>query len=854
MRNAMTLRADRRITFLGIVRRARWLALVAVVVAGLGPAQPGAASETSVANARAPVIIEVRPGTVRDIVTMTPVQRARVAIRIAREAGASIESADGRIAALAVKGVPVTSVGLNRRQLRAIEAELSDGGNAPTRDELAERYDRHMSSILARALRELNRRHRDAQVTVYGLPAERTEGAPAAVRSANQRFRRVIDRSSVLLPGRQFLLLGKDAAQMESIRSGMPETLKSAEGRPVLFRANGQWRSLGGEAEGRRDDAHASAGHGGTETLVEYARQNRGEEGAGGPGDNQDGTFGGGGRDGGLGGGGGDDDPTGPEALLADVEIRRENGRIEMRDAETGQILLDPRALPLHVQGESDAVVPLVQVDSTYGGFDLVYQFYNTSNHPRPLGILSLGIFTLGENIITHDFRLDGAPVTADFNGPVQYGGATIYPEKIYSPVGVIRNDDYAIGISLHYPVLEYKHDVEWFLWSPTNGSNDQGEGGRGWAFKWKLSNMGTERDGAELQYPAMLQPGEAREYRVSVRVTKDSDDWLRTLLPYRDYFYELYGPVTYERDPNPVAHVVVAGEWNLDEDNYFGLQGPNMRPDIHGWRPWADRLRGLYGTWKRAVLWKPTGVYQNHDEVSNPYLFTSNWMTEGHNMGDAVEQLSTVPTTNFELGLWWGRAALVTPHWNPSPEDLEGMDPENPDHVARGFTELDLAVESGATMVGLDDYMHSRSPIWKLYPWLKMMQQRHPHVRFVAETRQPDFMHRIAPTFLRATNRFFEGETDRRDDVFNVSTPMYLADFLLPGHEIWGHLSGEDLEPWLGHYPSPEEMRREVNRIAAMGYVPVIDLEFPPDESSVAAESWLETIPEDLLLDVPDF
>jgi len=128
MRNAMTLRADRRITFLGIVRRARWLALVAVVVAGLGPAQPGAASETSVANARAPVIIEVRPGTVRDIVTMTPVQRARVAIRIAREAGASIESADGRIAALAVKGVPVTSVGLNRRQLRAIEAELSERG------------------------------------------------------------------------------------------------------------------------------------------------------------------------------------------------------------------------------------------------------------------------------------------------------------------------------------------------------------------------------------------------------------------------------------------------------------------------------------------------------------------------------------------------------------------------------------------------------------------------------------------------------------------------------------------------------------------------------------------------------
>jgi len=715
--------------------------------------------------------------------------RGRERDELAAELAAALTDAAGtaRVVAARMRGVPLSSNELTGRQLNQIRDALGRGRRRPTESEAEAAYDFAVASLLERILR---RAGNSGEFAVYGLPVEPLDASRRAIREVNARFASVMDRLDVVVSAASFTV-GDGEDEWSVARSGLSEALRLRGERRVMFRSNGNWR----------------------EAFV-----------------------------------------PDPELRLADVNVAWVNNRIEVRDAETDEVILSPRAQPLHVVGDSGAIVPVISMQPVHGGFDLLYRFTNDSAEARPLGIISVGIFTLGEEIVANNFRRDGADVRCDFSREPDFVGPMTYPQMTYSPVGVIRNDRYAIGISLHYPILEYKHDVNWRLWSPTNGSNGTGEGGRGWAMWFKLSNMGTERQGTGLRYSAMLEPGSQREYRVCVRVADHPDDWMRTLLPYREYFHELYGPVQYERDDRPVALVAAAGEWEITEDNRYGFLPQHGRPDRDGFGPFAAKMRSLRRDWDRIMIWKPSGVYQNHDDVGLPYQFTTNWLTgdeDGHAMGDAIEQLSTVPGPDFHMGLWWGHAAVVMTEWNPQPEHIEPFDPDNPDHRQRALAEIDLAAAAGATMVGLDNYMHVNTPQWKLYDWLRVMQERHPQIRFIGETRQPDFMHQIAPTFIRATRKDLDEPVDRLEDTYQITAPTYLADFLMPGHEIWALISSEDLSWYYGRDPSDDELRYEVHRLAAMGYNSVVSFTIVPDRRSNAAESWLTSVPADLRLEV---
>src|SRR2546427_560161 len=80
-------------------------------------------------------------------------------------------------------------------------------------------------------------------------------------------------------------------------------------------------------------------------------------------------------------------------------------------------------------------------------------------------GMIDLGIMNLGRNIESFNFRNTGFPVAADTSTYINQ--AWIYPNDLYSPVAVVRNQSLAFGVSIQYPVLEYKHDVRVCLDSP---------------------------------------------------------------------------------------------------------------------------------------------------------------------------------------------------------------------------------------------------------------------------------------------------------------------------------------------------------------------------------------------------
>ena len=163
-------------------------------------------------------------------------------------------------------------------------------------------------------------------------------------------------------------------------------------------------------------------------------------------------------------------------------------------------------------------------------------------------------------------------------------------------------NDEHAVGVSLLYPVLEYKHDVLITV-NKAGGVFKGPKESRGWYVAFNLSNSPGAKAHTTLSNPATLQPGQTRSYTVAVRAIKRSppkrnqsptgpQDWLETLVPYRDHFQKLYGQVPYVRD-NRAVQGKAAGDVGITSDrNPRGFFGDNTsRPDIAGFGPLATRL-----------------------------------------------------------------------------------------------------------------------------------------------------------------------------------------------------------------------------------------------------------------------
>src|SRR6185295_4481182 len=92
------------------------------------------------------------------------------------------------------------------------------------------------------------------------------------------------------------------------------------------------------------------------------------------------------------------------------------------------------------------------------------------------------------------------------------------------------------------------------------------------------------------VDYGATLKPNEWRRYVVSVRVTTNPAEWIRTLVPYRNYFRWVYGGVRYQRDPNPVWGTMMSDPSWCSASNPLGWLSD--RPDLNGWAATARVLR----------------------------------------------------------------------------------------------------------------------------------------------------------------------------------------------------------------------------------------------------------------------
>jgi hypothetical protein len=524
---------------------------------------------------------------------------------------------------------------------------------------------------------------------------------------------------------------------------------------------------------------------------------------------------------------------------LAPTSSRLVGSQLEIRDTSNDKAVLALTGVSM-LDRFPVGVTSRIEATAKEGGSDITFTFKNVSSSPKRLGRILLGIFNLGSDIEYFNFRTSSQAEPARAQGFV--GQAWLYPDDMYAPTTVIRNSEMAVGVSIQYPVLDYKHDVRFELASPGNWM-EQGEAGRGWLLEIGLSNVGTEAAHTRLIREAQLAPDEERTYTVSIRTTKDPIHWQPTLVPYRDYFRSLYGGVQYTRRADPVAGMSLAEITSQSTSNRLSFRS-DMRPDQRGFQPVVDTILAKEG-WNSCMLWTVSGLYYTNTALNYPYQAGTNLRStpQLETAFDPQHGLPAVRSAGKDLGIWWGRSVQMATRWDS--EELIPFDPDNAEHTTIALRELDAIAATGANMVGLDTFVPKATPIWKLVPWLKFMQQRYPQMRFVTEPSGCDILHAMAPTFVWG-NRYHDINSTNREDYFELKAPNTLADFLLPGHETWASFGY--MNDYLRQFgkPSEAQIAQDVRKYADLGYRPVfwVDGSLPGSDSIRAAKSWEFTIP----------
>lgn len=521
------------------------------------------------------------------------------------------------------------------------------------------------------------------------------------------------------------------------------------------------------------------------------------------------------------------------------------DGLVTLTEVATGRKIISPNRMPLWTADTrvpaDQSLQPTVTFQPKPNGFDVVYQFTNNTGSEKSLGDLRIGGIRFGEEIHWRKFEVDGKEIVLDHNGQNYFQGGSTYPFWCYSPVIIARENDIVLGASVCYDAPEYKHNVLLRMESP---GGQYTEGGRNWQMLFQLNPPNAFSDRGNIH------PGETRTYRVTLRAEKlkagdHENEWMRTLVPYRDFFLAQYGGVHYERDPRPINVHEVSAPSTCSPSNPMGWNGfPEDRVNVAGWGLWADRIslsreRGF----SRFELRGSGGMYLNNPQNNLPFQVSSTW-------SQFPLMISTLPVLesavnsapNGELGFWWGRCVQVMRTWDTP--HLEVLDPANPEHVALGFAELDGMVAAGAKTIGLDSV--SYQDVWDSYDWLSMMHARHPHVKFIIEPLGCDILHTLGGTYVYGTRVGV-------DDVYQLDGPVVLADFVNQGHELWAGIDDANIrriENIPNGQPIPEEITRlYMRRFTDMGYVAYVQVDVTLTGTYNARESWLDTVPPDLIL-----
>ena len=386
-------------------------------------------------------------------------------------------------------------------------------------------------------------------------------------------------------------------------------------------------------------------------------------------------------------------------------------------------------------------------------GYDITYTIHNPTSVMQNLPTLYVDGHLMAEDVIEFLDHRFGCSFNV-FDDSDHSGIACNeekYPLTLFAPIMVIRDSEKAIGFSIMYPVLEYQKQVK----------------------------MTFKRDELQDVWYAVywlkgkIDANESLTYKVAVRYTL-RDDWIHTLEDYRAYFWDTYGDEpTYVQDMRPVGNTNVSDVQWLAPDNPKGYE-PNLRPDLFGWQQNVTASLNYAATrgFERYMARCPSGMY--YENVSNnfPPQMSSCWNNKLKNTADEWQRFNQA---GIELYFWWGNSAKIADQWDDPEHEL--FDTTNSDHRKAMRKEFKgIALPTNADGFGLDAF-ELMTP-WGAIEWLENLRIVKPGTFFVAEPLCSDILLMHVPVWMESVH---------------LQDPNLLADYLVPGREMWVNVYGED-------------------------------------------------------------
>jgi hypothetical protein len=438
-----------------------------------------------------------------------------------------------------------------------------------------------------------------------------------------------------------------------------------------------------------------------------------------------------------------------PPAVELPISLVSGGGSFTASTPTLGQVKTTGR--PLFDENTACNVTTLVTPQPT--GYDITYVIHNPTSIKQDKPILFVDGHLMAEDVIEFLDHRFGCSF-AEFDDSDHSGVSCIeekYPEVLFAPVMVVRDSEKAIGFSMLYPAMEYQRHVR----------------------------MTFKRD--ELQdvwygvywLHGKINANETQTYTVTVRYNQPQD-WIHTLEPYRDYLWAMYGnQPDYVQDLRPVGNINLSDTAWLAADNPKGFE-TTLRPDLFGWQQQVtDSLEfATARAYERFMARCPSGMYQQNTQNNFPPQMSSCW---NNKLKNTVDEWDRFNQADIDLYFWWGNSAKYADVWDdPQTELFDTLNSDQRKAMRKEFK--GIAFGANASGFGLDAF-ELMAP-WHALEWLENLRSLRPDTFFVAEPLCSDILLMHVPVWIESAD---------------LQAPNLLADYLVPGREMWVNLYGAE-------------------------------------------------------------
>ena len=215
--------------------RRLWTRLFAAGAAVLGLTVSAAANR--IKTTTQPVIVELTVGSLNDALgTSQSSRREEIIKNLAGQVIAQAQQHPGQLLSIRLADASLTFQGAADDIQKQI---LTAKG---TRAFAQSSYESEVAALLSEIITATEQQTGDIPISVLGLPIEGASRLDAGAKSANARYRGVLNQTDAFVSSRSVFATGGSASELMTLKTSLSEAFRLANGRSIVYRSGNEWR------------------------------------------------------------------------------------------------------------------------------------------------------------------------------------------------------------------------------------------------------------------------------------------------------------------------------------------------------------------------------------------------------------------------------------------------------------------------------------------------------------------------------------------------------------------------------------------------------------------------------------